>query len=150
MPDQPTTTPMPNDANPPSDWENPWGPVNPTPNDYEQLRAHLTREAEMMTLEARDELTDQLTQMLAAIVEADQDYPARYLLVLTAVPLALCLGYPVGIRIDPDASQWPVIYIELPTGQVSWHMPQHESEWDGHTTEEKHARIAAFIERSAT
>lgn len=55
-----------------------------------------------------------------------------------------------------DDWRW-VVFIDLPTGQASWHI--HDSEvslfahvpwlqgrvWDGHTTEEKYARIRAFL-----
>jgi hypothetical protein len=45
------------------------------------------------------------------------------------------------------------IYIDLPTGQASWHfhdseahlfahLPPYDGEWDGHTTEEKYERMA--------
>ena len=47
------------------------------------------------------------------------------------------------------------VYIDLPTGQASWHyndsqgwlfehLPMYQGTWDGHTTEEKYERIAAF------
>lgn len=46
------------------------------------------------------------------------------------------------------------VYIDLPTGQVSWHyhdreaqlfadLPAYTKPWDGHTTEEKYRRLAA-------
>lgn len=51
-----------------------------------------------------------------------------------------------------------IVFIDLPTGQASWHI--HDSElpqfahlsqsnpkWDGHTTEEKYARLAALGEK---
>lgn len=50
-----------------------------------------------------------------------------------------------------------IIFIELPTGQVSWHIHDSEvshfqhltkkvgSSWDGHTTEEKYNRVSALI-----
>lgn len=66
--------------------------------------------------------------------------------------LAYAIGYcgdaqiEWGIRIDPAEPEWPVLYFELPTGQVSYHMPQHVNEWDGHDTPEKNRRIAAFAE----
>lgn len=60
---------------------------------------------------------------------------------------------------DVDEGWAWVVYIELPTGQVSWHIhdselpwfgflprqnePGHPS-WDGHTTEEKYARCLAY------
>ena len=47
------------------------------------------------------------------------------------------------------------VYIDLPNGQASWHyhdseahlfahLPPYEGEWDGHSTEEKYARMAAL------
>ncbi len=54
---------------------------------------------------------------------------------------------PLGIRFDPvEGPEWPVIFFELPTGQVSWHMAQHPIPWDNHTTEEKYRRIEEFVE----
>jgi hypothetical protein len=44
--------------------------------------------------------------------------------------------------------------IDLPTGQVGWHLPKaevngqfpsYEKEWDGHTLEEKRKRMKEFI-----
>lgn len=57
-------------------------------------------------------------------------------------------------RADPDAPDWPVIFITLPTGQVSWHINPADIDlfahvtvgtgtWDGHSTEEKYARLDA-------
>ena len=45
-----------------------------------------------------------------------------------------------------------IVFIDLPTGQVSWHfhdsemhlfkeLGAYEGKWDGHTTEEKYARV---------
>ena len=47
------------------------------------------------------------------------------------------------------------VYIDLPNGQASWHyhdreahlfahLPPYQGEWDGHSTEEKYARITAL------
>jgi hypothetical protein len=48
---------------------------------------------------------------------------------------------------------WPIVCIHSPKGQLSWHIPSSElqyyvglpvgrkSDWDGHTTEEKYARL---------
>jgi len=66
------------------------------------------------------------------------------------------IGWHEGDNDDWDPEWKNVIYILLPTGQVSWHI--HESElssfshlkkthgphWDGHTTEEKYRRLAAL------
>lgn len=74
----------------------------------------------------------------------------------------LAAGYPSVLveGADADAPDWPVLFVKLPTGQVSWHispddvglfsgirrtmagMPDAPA-WDGHSTEEKYARVAA-------
>ncbi|UKD55126.1 hypothetical protein L3Q65_45990 [Amycolatopsis sp. FU40] len=90
-----------------------------------------------------------LAESLAALIEHDTNYPTRYPLVFAAADAALQCGYAAGIRIDPAEPDWPVIYIELPTGQVSWHMPAHSVVFDGHTTPEKHDRIRAFLAANA-
>lgn len=73
------------------------------------------------------------------------DYEARYNIVMDAMLAARRCGWQAGIRIDPEEPEWPVIYIELPTGQITWHIPQHPIPWDKHTTEEKHARIRQLL-----
>ncbi len=57
---------------------------------------------------------------------------------------------------DPVEPEWPVVTIKLPTGQACWHISpddvdlfegvkrNDESEWDGHTTEEKYNRVMAY------
>lgn len=70
------------------------------------------------------------------------------------VVLALSRFYPHGWKVDPAEPEWPVLYLDLPTGQASWHFTKAEAdasgivatyaeEWDGHTTEEKYRRLAA-------
>lgn len=71
-------------------------------------------------------------------------FAERYELVFACIHAAIQLGYPAGVAIDPRVPDWPVAYIELPTGQVSWHMPAHPNPYDGHSTAEKYARIAEF------
>lgn len=61
---------------------------------------------------------------------------------------------------DPSEPAWPVVFIELPTGQLSWHVSPDDvdlfahvdtygkdtpgrPEWDGHSTEEKYGRLGA-------
>lgn len=81
---------------------------------------------------------------LNLIKKYDNDYEKRYDLVLQALYMSNELGYESGIRIDANEPKWPVVYIELPTGQISWHMPQHSIEWDKHDTESKYKRIDEF------
>lgn len=88
---------------------------------------------------------DPLRPLLREIALADSDYDNRYQLVLDAMALANRMGLAAGWRIDPDEPEWPVAFIELPYGkQVSWHMPQHKREWDGHSTEEKLSRLRKY------
>lgn len=87
----------------------------------------------------------QLVQRLKAIIINDTDYTLRNPLILEAMYFAQMLGYPTGFRIDLEEPEWPIAFIELPTGQVSWHVPQHAKSWDGHSTEEKMARVSRFI-----
>ena len=87
-----------------------------------------------------------LRELLAAIQAADHDYETRYGLVLEAIAAAHRAGLEVGFRCDTNEPDWPVAYIELPSGQVSWHVPQHARPWDGHSTQEKYQRIARFLQ----
>jgi hypothetical protein len=84
----------------------------------------------------------------------DDVYQDRNLVVQLAAILAQRLGFQVWVGVDKDEPDWPVIYIDLPTGQVSWHIPQHEliaklnpseEKWDGHSPEEKQQRIREFL-----
>lgn len=89
---------------------------------------------------------DDLAGYLAEIEHQEQrkDYDGRNTFVYHALSAAASLGYSCGVRLDPSEPEWPVAYIELPTGQVSWHLPQHEREWDGHDTPEKYRRCREF------
>jgi hypothetical protein len=53
---------------------------------------------------------------------------------------------------DPEEPDWPVLYLTLPTGQVSWHIAPRDmdlfrhvpiggQEWDGHDVVEKYRRL---------
>ena len=75
------------------------------------------------------------------------------------VVAALAKLFPSGVAVDPDEPDWPVLYIDLPDGQVSWHfqrseaiellagIPKYDGEWDGHSTEEKYARLKSLAPR---
>lgn len=52
------------------------------------------------------------------------------------------IGYETGLRCDDN---WPVAIIHLPEGQVSWHIEPDSIGFDGHSTEEKYARIDRYI-----
>jgi hypothetical protein len=90
----------------------------------------------------------ELACKLGAILQAEaaQDYDYRNLLTHEAIALALRMNLNAGIRIDMAEPDWPVAYIELPQGQITYHLACHDVAWDGHTTEEKNQRIRQFID----
>jgi hypothetical protein len=85
-----------------------------------------------------------LTNLLQLIKENNTNYEVRNPLIIQAMAVASTLGYATGVRMETAEPEWPVMYIELPTGQVSWHIPQHTKGWDGHTTPEKYNRVDAY------
>jgi hypothetical protein len=115
--------------------------------------------------QTEEELADNravLGDILDSIDQIDQmeqpDYASRAGLITVAQGVAWMLGYKTGYRCssaccagEPMATndqEWPVIYIDLPNGQVSWHMRAYPSGWDGHDAAVKSARIAAFVENN--
>lgn len=68
--------------------------------------------------------------------------------------LASVYGGTIGFT-DEGEPDWPVVTIESPYGQMTWHvspddvdlfdfLPEDETAlWDGHTTEEKYERLRA-------
>jgi hypothetical protein len=77
---------------------------------------------------------------------------------LALAKLAQDKGWECGIALDPKETEWPFVYIELPTGQVTSHFPKNElknvnwlprfennSMWDGHDLEMKRQRMETFI-----
>lgn len=95
-----------------------------------------------------------LKLMLARIQHAELkgDYEARNFTIMLLIAEARRQLIPVGFAYDtkqdnPDLEgRRIVVYFELPeVGQVSWHLPEYTTPWDGHTTEEKYDRIRRFI-----
>ena len=81
----------------------------------------------------------------------DEAYLDRNLCVQVMTRMAQKLGYNVGVKENGD---WPILYIDLPTGQVSWHIsktdiagifPEYLKGWDGHDVEIKRMRLIEFI-----
>lgn len=91
----------------------------------------------------------ELAALLGAIGLLEAETPINYALrndlVLAALTLARAAGLAAGVYIDPAAPDWPVVIIETPVGQVSWHLPAHPIPWDGHTTAEKYRRVDALL-----
>jgi hypothetical protein len=103
-------------------------------------------------------LLNQAADELAAMTERkDGAYLER-----NRVVAALAKCFPSGIArtaIEGWSEDWHgCVYIDLPTGQVSWHyhdsqaylfecLPPYAKPWDGHDTEEKYRRVAALLPR---
>jgi hypothetical protein len=80
-------------------------------------------------------------------------YEERNCLALAFARMARAAGWVVGWVDDDDAGRdWPVLMIDTPAGQVSWHLPRlwiadyeefgrYPGEWDGHSTPEKYQRL---------
>jgi len=93
-----------------------------------------------------------ITTLLA---DRDAVYADRNRAVQLAAALAAQLGYRVGLGVDRDEFDWPVLFIDLPGGQqVSWHIARgeilpgwdaYEGTWDGHTDQEKATRIRRYV-----
>lgn len=79
---------------------------------------------------------------------------------LVAALAAVFPSYRTRTAIEGWSEDWHgCIYVDLPTGQCSWHfhdsqahlfthVPERPCQWDGHTTEEKYRRVAAFASSS--
>ena len=84
----------------------------------------------------------------------DEVYAERNKVVLAFAALVKEQGWDVGLTVDPDSPDWPVLMIETDAGQVSWHfqagelpsgLPLFAGKWDGHSTPEKYARLAELV-----
>lgn len=89
----------------------------------------------------------------------DGAYAERNKTVIALAHMARLAGYRVGTH-EHEGEDWEddwraILMIDLPTGQASWHFHDSErpllagfapypDEWDGHTTDEKYARLAAL------
>ncbi len=80
-------------------------------------------------------------------------YKDRNLLVQLCGKLAAICDLNMGVKFGKE---WSVLYIELPSGQVSWHVPtsdfvsefpDYSPDWDGHDLELKRERIIDFIRK---
>lgn len=80
-------------------------------------------------------------------------YADRNRLAQLAAYLAVQCGWRAGFEVKLSDAEWPVLYIDLPTGQVSWHIPRaeelpagrYEGAWDGHDNTQKAHRIMALV-----
>lgn len=92
---------------------------------------------------------------IAAEDVVDALYTERNALAQLCGKLAMLLGYDVRWGTDPFDPDWPVLFVQLPTGQVSWHIaPGHrvleapsDGRWDGSPDGAKALRIALLAGR---
>lgn len=86
--------------------------------------------------------------------ELEAVYAERNAVVLAFAHMAELQGWEVGKILDPEEPEWPVLMIDTPAGQVSWHfkaedmpetMPDYPGVWDGHSTPEKYARLRDLV-----
>lgn len=116
-------------------------------------REKLKEQAAMAAVSAR------IHEELKAAGEAAQRVLYRERAVLVAW---LSTRYPCAYNFsDPESPDWPVVFVETMEGQVSWHVAPADMGlfahvrrddtvvWDGHSTEEKYARIERLIARIA-
>lgn len=84
----------------------------------------------------------------------DGAYSERNRLVAALIKVG---GYPAVTWEDQAEPGWWVVYVDTPSGQLSWHVGPSdiglfldvpsvigESPWDGHDTDEKYRRLAAL------
>lgn len=101
-----------------------------------------------------------------AEMEARKDaaYEERNRCVALLARMTLAMGRHAGVArtaIEGWSEDWHgCVYIDLPTGQASWHfhdsqaslfdgLPAYSGAWDGHTTPEKYERVAAAYSEPA-
>lgn len=105
--------------------------------------------AELSELELNALITDLVEQK-------DSVYAERNKCVALIARMALALGLEAGLK-EHEGENWDddwrnIVFIDLPSGQVSWHihdselplfwfLSEYKGEWDGHTTEEKYRRV---------
>lgn len=100
--------------------------------------------------------TEAMREAAVAAIAAERDKAYRERAELTALLAAL---WPSQIR--DITEDWPVIFIETPQGQLSWHIAQDDidvfghvpqsaepasEKWDGHGTELKYERVAKLAQ----
>ena len=131
-----------------------------------RAQAEIEREKECTALAVTqaEKLIQQRNAALARLAEVegykDGAYTERNKLVALLSKL-----FPSGTKrtaIEGWSEDWHgCVYIDLPTGQASWHyhdsqahlfahLPPYAGTWDGHTTEQKYERIAGYAAAGAS
>ncbi len=140
-----------------------------TPNTKEAILANFDQEiqktldpnAPVYLIELRDWLSTALDTYAEAVRKEERERKDRAYRERDMLVCALSKLFPAYLaRHSEEDTSWEndwrwIVYIDLPTGQVSWHIHDSEREmfnhlevrennWDGHTTEEKYRRLAVI------
>ena len=97
---------------------------------------------------------DDLTKVSDGYHTMEELYEHRHLLFIS-LALEVKNKYNVYYKLDEETTGWFILYIELPTGQISYHLPDNYLEymkdipsepaslngWDGHTSEDVLCRL---------
>lgn len=132
------------------------------PSDSSLVQPGFLRVCEQDAISILSQLPPELLQYIPELkaMEAAKDgaYAERNKCVALIAQMALAMGLTAGIGVHPEEdtsweSDWRnIVFIDLPSGQVSWHIHDSETEmfmflpvypgkWDGHDTEEKYRRV---------
>lgn len=119
-------------------------------------RQRLLAESEARLVHRVAELTRQVEHYGKAVEAKNLAYLERNRVVAFLASMALANGWRAGVRRtaieDWDPAWHNCCFIDLPTGQASWHyhddhgelfshLPPYEGDWDGHSTFEKYQRL---------
>lgn len=88
-----------------------------------------------------------LAETCVEIFENYTKYDYREKLVLKALSLAKDLGITSGFRHDDEQVHYPVVVIQLPFGEVSFHMPPVSIPFDGSKQEDQKLRADKYKEQ---
>ena len=93
----------------------------------------------------------------------DELYSERAQCVAAFLRAARAFGHEAWWATDPEAPGFPLVFVELGEGQVSWHFAQSDfdtliaplylekrdvSGWDGHDSTTKYQRLNAWLRRT--
>ncbi|QIB75728.1 hypothetical protein G3I44_16430 [Halogeometricum borinquense] len=95
--------------------------------------------------------------------DVDDVYEDRNLAGVALVVSRYQEGDLAGWYVDEDTEAWPVVWAEMPTDEISYHVPPERRElleasplpnerppggYDGYTREDKNRRLEAFVRRT--
>lgn len=136
------------------DTDDAWANPDPVPKLFDETfrRINVTEEVKRQN----EALHAHIDKLEAA---KDEAYHERNQVVAGLAALAVAMGFRAGTA-RTDIPGWDpewhgCVYIDLPTGQVSWHYHDRDAhlfdfllnyhrEWDGHDTPEKYRRVLAL------